>query len=258
MAGISFPESALEGGAVFRPLGDWAAVQGRWHQAAQYFTLLMQADQMQTRDTATLDSTRCAVALVEAGEKDAYERFRRTVVGQITGTSDPVVAERVVKNSLLLPADETMLASLAPLAEIAARSMPDSNLTATSEPWGGAIAWRCVSLALMDYRRAQYAKSVSWCMRCLSYGNDNLARVATIHAILAMSYFQLGQPENARSELIQSREIIEGKLQTDLDTGNGGGGYWFDWNLGRILQHEGATMIADTDSVPPTGALPAR
>ncbi|HXR06463.1 MAG TPA: hypothetical protein VN765_03975, partial [Candidatus Acidoferrum sp.] len=107
----------------------------------------------------------------------------------------------------------------------------------------GAIAWRCVSLALMDYRLARYSEAAGWCNRCLSYGNDNLSRVATIHAILAMSYHQLGQLENARSELAQSREIIETKINGGLDLGNGGQGYWFDWELGNILLREATALI---------------
>ncbi|HXR07124.1 MAG TPA: serine/threonine-protein kinase, partial [Candidatus Acidoferrum sp.] len=123
VAGVAFPETVLEGEAVFRPLGDWAAIQGRWQRAAEYSTLLVRVDQMETWDVATLDNSRCAVALVETGDKNAYEHFRRTAITRFADTSDPVVAERTVKNSLLLPADGKVLASLAPLAEIAAKSV---------------------------------------------------------------------------------------------------------------------------------------
>ena len=244
VAGMAFPETVLAGETVFRPLGDWTAIQGRWQRAAEYFALLMRVDQMETWDVATLDNTRCGVTLVENGDKDAYERFRRAAIARIASTSDPVVAERTVKNSLLLPADRAVLASLAPLAEIAARSVPEANSPADNEPWGGAVAWRCVSLALMDYRQAHYSEAVGWCQRCLSYGSDNLARVAAIHAVLAMSYHQLGQPENARAELAQSREIIDNKLVNGLDLGGGGNqGYWFDWQVGNILLHEATGLI---------------
>ena len=256
VAGIAFPETVLAGETVFRPLGDWTAIQGRWQRAGDYFALLMRVDQMETWDVATLDSTRCGVALVENGDKDAYERFRRAAIARFASTSDPVVAERTVKNSLLLPADKEVLASLAPLAEIAAKSVPEANSPADNEPWSGAVAWRCVSLALMDYRLAHYSQAVGWCQRCLSYGSDNLARVATIHAILAMSYHQLSQPENARSELAQSREIIENKLVNGLDLGGGGNqGYWFDWEAGDILFRE-ATMLIGGNRPNTTGYQP--
>jgi len=117
------------------------------------------------------------------------------------------------------------------------------------EPWGGAIAWRCVSLALMDYRRGHYVESVDWCKRCLSDSDDKqLARVATIHAIYAMSFYQMDQPQNARAQLAQSREIIESKFSDGADLGNGAQGYWFDWELGRILEREAALLIGEQKS----------
>ena len=249
VAGVAFPETVLAGETVFRPLGDWTAIQGRWQRAADYFALLMRVDQMETWDVATLDNTRYGVALVESGDKDGYERFRRAAITHVASTRDPVVAERTVKNSLLLPADKQVQASLAPLAEIAAKSVPEANSRADNEPWSGAVAWRCVSLALMDYRRAHYAEAVGWCQRCLSYGTDNLARVATIHAILAMAYHQLDQPENARAELAQSREIIENKLLNGLDLGGGGNqAFWFDWEAGNLLLREATALIGGTHS----------
>jgi len=243
VAGVRFPETVLEGEAVFRPLGDWSAIQGHWQRAADCFTMLARVDQMETWDVATLDSTRCAVALVKAGDREAYETYRRAAIKSFANTTDPIEAERTVKNCLLLPPDNGILAALAPLADIAAKSVAEKKSAADDEPWGGAVAWRCVSLALMEYRSGHYSESVNYCQRCLSYGNDNLARVATIHAILAMAYHELDQPENAHSELAQSRELIESKLHNGLEMGNGGQGYWFDWMVGKILLDEASTVV---------------
>jgi tetratricopeptide (TPR) repeat protein len=245
LAGISFPENVSGGEGVFRPLGEWAAVQGRWHEAAQYLTMLVQADQTETWDLATMDNTRCAVALVRLNDTEGYARFREGAIAHFAKTSDPVVAERTVKNSLLLPANEKVLAELAPLAAIAAKSVPDSNSTTDAEPWAGAIAWRCVSLALMDYRQGHYDGALGWGQRCLAYGDDDLARVATIHAILAMSYYQIGQIENAHAELTQSSEIIGSKVHDGLDAGNGATGYWFDWEVAIILQFEASALMGN-------------
>lgn len=247
MAKVTFPESGLGGEAVFRPLGDWAAVQGRWQRAAEYFKLLVRVDQMETPDVATLDSTRCAVALIEAGDTPGYERFRRDIIERFASTRYPVEAERTVKNSLLLPADSTITAALAPLADLAAKAVPIGTPTTLEEPWPGAIAWRCDSLALWSYRRADYAVAVGWCQRCLSYGSDNPARVATANAILAMSYSQLGQVQNARNALAVSRNLVDS---------NSGQGYWFDWRLDQILMDEAATLIEQPHSNPTLGDIP--
>jgi len=248
MAKVTFPENGLGGEAVFRPLGDWAAVQGRWQRAAEYFKLLVRVDQMETPDVATLDSTRCAVALIEAGDTPGYERFRREIIERFANTRYPVEAERTLKNSLLLPADSTITAALAPLADLAAKAVPIGTPTTLEEPWPGAIAWRCDSLALWSYRRADYAVAVGWCQRCLSYGSDNPARVATANAILAMSYSQLGQVQNARNALAVSRNLVDS---------NSGQGYWFDWRLDQILMDEAATLIEQPRSNPTLGDIPS-
>jgi eukaryotic-like serine/threonine-protein kinase len=253
MAGVAFPESGMEGEAVFRPLGDWAAVQGHWARAAEYFKMLVRADQMETWNVATLDCTRCAAALIEAGDKQGYDRFRREIIKRFASTQDPVVAERTVKNSLLLPADKAILTAMAPLANLAVKAVPVGTPTAREEPWPGAIAWRCDSLALWNYRRGRYSEAVGWCERCLSYGNDNPARVATADAILAMSYYRLGQPKNASTALTFSRNLFHTNMENGLTLGNGGRGYWFDWMLARILANEAAALDGKPSSAETAG-----
>ncbi len=253
VAGISSPETVLEGEAVFRPLGEWAAIQGRWKRALECFAVLARVDETETWDVATLDDTRYSVALIEAGDTKGYERFRCDAAARFARTTDPVVAERAVKNSLLVPADAKLLTTLGPLAEVAAKSISKSGDAGESEPWGGALAWRCVSLALMDYRRAHFTEAVDWCKRCLVYSDDKqLARVATIRAIYAMADYQLGQPQNARAQLAQSREMLDSKLTDSSGLGNGAQGYWFDWDLCKILAHEASLLIGDQNAPAPS------
>jgi tetratricopeptide (TPR) repeat protein len=250
-SGISSPESAVGGAALFRSLGDWAAMQGHWPQAVEHFTLLLQVDQFETWDVSTLDYSRCGVAILAAGDLTQYEHFRQAAIKRFAHTTDPLIAERTVKNSLLLPADSAMMTALVPLADIAAKSISGTDAASGVEPW--MVPWRCLSLALMEYRREHSAEAINWGRRCLNYGNDNPARVATAQAILAMSYFQLGQTEEAHSELTQSRDLIGKKTKDGFDPGNGTEGYWYDWLLGRILLREAEALIEGS----PQPALPS-
>ena len=100
----------------------------------------------------------------------------------------------------------------------------------------------------MEYRRGDLHGAINWCNRCLAYGGDSPPRTATIHAILAMACHGLGQTENARSELAQSRELIDNKFNAGLSLGDGNQGYWFDWVLGQILERE---AISDIETAPP-------
>ena len=124
---IPASDTAMVGEAVFRPLGDWAALQGRWKRAAEYFSILARVDQFEKSEISTLDHTKCAVALIELGDRAAYANFCRDSISQFAGTADPIIAERTVKNSLLLQADAGLLAALTPLADVAAKSFLDDK-----------------------------------------------------------------------------------------------------------------------------------
>ena len=101
-----------------------------------------------------------------------------------------------------------------------------------------------MTLALMEYRRGNYAEAVNWGNRCLSAQPDpDVTCVATVRSILAMSYYQLGQTEPARAELAKSRELIEKRSKTAFVIYQDGRGMWFDWFIGRILEREAAAMI---------------
>ena len=246
--GTPASETALVGEAVFRPLGDWAALQGRWRRAGDYLSLLLKMDQFETSEIATLDHTKCAVALLQIQDTQAYENFRRTAINHFAGTTDPLVAERTVKNSLLLPADPGMLAALAPLADLAAKSFA-ATADPTNDFWR--MPWRCVSLALMDYRQGNYTGTFEWCQRCLAYGMDSQPRVATIRAILALTNQRLGRSGEARTELARSRELVDNYFQKGLVYGDGGQGFWFDWVLAQILEREAVANIEN-----PAPAMP--
>ena len=234
-------DTAMAGAAVFRPLGDWAAVQGNWSHALEYYSVLIPLDLFTNVDSTTTDYTKYAVVLVEMGDRPAYENFCRDSIKQFGKTTDPLAADRIVKNSLLIPPDASLLAALVPLAEVAVKSVP-ANVNPALNSWA---LPRCMTLALMEYRRGNYAEAVNWGNRCLSFKHDatNVPRVATVRAILAMSYHQLGQAEPARAELAKSRELIEERFKTAFVIYQDGHGMWYDWFLARILEREAAAMI---------------
>jgi hypothetical protein len=126
-------------------------------------------------------------------------------------------------------------AALSPLAE----KMVES-IRAETDPNYWALPWQCMSLALFEYRRGNYAEAVHLGNRCLSFKLDSaMERMAGAQAILAMSYNQLGQAEQARSALRVSREVVEERWKTPF-TGNE---HWYDWFFAQILEREAAATI---------------
>ncbi|HMD53833.1 MAG TPA: tetratricopeptide repeat protein, partial [Phycisphaerae bacterium] len=151
-------------------------------------------------------------------------------------------ADRVVKISLLLPADKNLMEKLLPLANVSVQSL-DTNVDANNDIF--LAAWRSVSLALIEYRYGNYAKAADWCQQCLNYQEyENIApRTATARIILAMSDQRLGKTAEARSELAEAREIIADKFKSQLNQGNPMQGFWFDWVFAQILLKEGIALI---------------
>jgi hypothetical protein len=237
------PQPSLEGAEVFRSVGEWHALQGRSREAAERFAVLLQINKFDGWDMASLDYLRLGPVLVELGDVKGYERFRQEAIARFSGTTNPVATERVVKVSLLLPADKKTISALTPLTDMAEKSfasvMPDNtNSEAVFQ-----AAWGSISVALMEYRRGDFAEAEKWCRRCLTYPGDNPPRVATAHVILAMACHRLGEGQESASELAQGRESIEEKFNDGLDPGSAAHGFWFDWVFARILLQEATALV---------------
>ena len=239
LSDISLGQPTMEGAAVFRSMGEWHALRNRWKQAAERFSLLLRVDQLDGQDTATLDYLECGPALIEIGDASGYERFRQEAIARFS-LGPCVSADRIVKISLLMPANKRVLDSMSSLGAATATYWQDADA-------GGDVftaAWRSVSLGLLEYRRGNFPKAVEWLQRCLAYPESNAPRTATARVILAMAYHQLGRTAEAQTELRTGREIVESKLNKGRpDRGTPIQGFWFDWAFARILLRESTALI---------------
>jgi eukaryotic-like serine/threonine-protein kinase len=195
-------------------------------------------------DDMALDYLRLGTTLIETGDADNYRNFCELTINRFAGTTNPVVAERTIKISLLMPPDKQILDGLAPFAGTASQAFANADMSDADAVFHA--AWGCVSLSLIEYRRGNYAKAADWCRRSLGYSQDNEPRTATAQIILAMSEFQLGQKADATSELAQGRETIENRFQDGLERGDGEQGFWFDWVFGRIILNEAEKLIGQS------------
>jgi hypothetical protein len=232
-------DAATVGAAVFRALGDWAAVQANWPRAAEYYSALVPLNRFEMPFLATQDCIKYAVVLAETDNRAAYENVCRESIKQFGSAANPLLADRIVKICSLLPPNASLLDSLSPLAEKTVHSLPTNT---DPNPW--ALPWQCMSLALFEYRRGNYEETVNWGNRCLSVTQVSaMERVAAVQAILAMSYHQLSQAEQARSALRASRELIDERWKIPFTANDNSRGWWYDWVLARILEREAAAVI---------------
>jgi len=232
----SSAEPSVESAALLRSLSEWHALQDRWTQAEDRFRLLLQADQLDGWDQTTLDFLGGGVSLIESGGAGHYEGFRQKAFSRFAATTNAVVAERILKISLLESPSKRLVESLAPLARVAEETFTKVASHDAEADFRG--AWGAVSLALWEYRRGRYASSIEWARRCLACPESNAPRAATAHIELALALFQTGQRREALKELSQSRQAIEAKFKEVLEPGSATDGFWFDWDFARILLRE--------------------
>ena len=234
---IPSSDAADVGMEVFRPLGDWAAQNGNWQRAAEYYSVVVRLDRFERTGVSSRDYTRYAVVLAELGERSAYENFCREPIKRFGNINDPIIAERIVKNSLLLPPSPALLASLAPLANRIEQSIPTNVLAV---PYNDTVPWRCMALALMSYRSGDYDKAASWSTFGIKMATGpNLVRVASMQAILAMADHQLGRDAEARAALVDCQQVIAKHFKTPFATAD----IAFDWFLARLLEREAVACV---------------
>jgi len=236
---VALTEPTMEGAAVFRAVGEWHAIHGRWKLAADRFAALLRINQFEGPDVSTLDYLERGPVLIELGDMPAYERFRREAVARFAGSSTPF-ADRIVKISLLAPAEADLLASMQPLAELTTHAMADAEAAGQAFE----VGWRTMSLALFEYRRGAYGRAEELCRMSLASPDNNAPRIATVRAIQAMALARLGRHEEARAELAQAGDVVDAKFRGRPDRGTPVQGFWFDWAFARILVREARVLVA--------------
>jgi hypothetical protein len=244
--------------ATFRGEGEWHALRSEWRKAADCYAAVLKLDQYDGWRNETNDQLSYAVTVLEAGDTAGYERYRGEAIARFKATETSEVTTETInvtsmisRASLLQPADDKTLAALGPLAEVAANPFPGND-------WSPGLfdlydGWRCLSMGLLEYRRHDFAKAVDWSRRCLGCPVNIPARTATARLILAMSLHQLGQDDEAGSELLQAQNTINARFSNPLDHGSADHGMWWDWLIGRQLLREATAVVAPPGQSTPIG-----
>jgi hypothetical protein len=237
------PETpSLEAETMLRRLGEWHVVNGRWQKATERFGALDKLNRLNNLDGITMDYLRLGPALIESGDLSAYERFRHDIIARFAG-KDTLFASRILKVSLLLPANQKLMQDLEQQGQVT-----EKNLRAMDQSGNPAVAyqggWDSISLALLEYRRGNYEKATNWCLHCLAYPLSLPHRNAMAQVILAMCYLQTNQKSKALSAWNTGLQLIQNSFKRGLLQGNNAEGFWFDWIIARILSRECQELIA--------------
>jgi len=237
-ASLFAPSSETTG--VFRSLGDWNMLQGRWKTAADRYAIVIQVNQMDRAELSILATTDLLVSqpmLIEAGDIAGYERSRRLALARLARTTFPGAAEQLTKTSLLLPADESVLKLMPPLEKIIVNSLTNYEPKENDNSWILAT-WRTFALALLEYRRSNFGASNDWLDKCSAYPDQTPSCVASVHILRSMNLFQSGNVTQAETELAIGQEMVENRFRNKLELGDNKTGRLGGWIMARIFLRE--------------------
>ncbi|MEO5913579.1 MAG: protein kinase [Luteolibacter sp.] len=229
-----------EAAEVFRSLGRWNAVFGRWPQAAYCFRLMNKANRMgdPVRIAEGLDLLVTAPSYLEARDKKGYESFRAEMLDRYVPAQSGMQAEHVLKACLLLPADRPTMERLRSSAEVCRK-----NVTGKSGRIGLAD-WNSLALSLFCYRDGDYEEAIRQADKCLHFKDNKGSRSCAVRCVLAMSRFAQGEVEEARHQLETAKADTQSVESRIDESGVPPIGTWFAWSVVRILVREAEATLA--------------
>ena len=229
---LDFLEPSPDAAHVFRSLGHWNAMRGRWDQAYLCFQRLNHANRFGDLEGIIegTDAMCLAALLAEFGKAGEYEAFRRESLDRFLPVRSSLAAEHLLKISLLRPADAVTLERLGQAAEMCASGARSDYSGRDSFP-----QWDALALATYHYRRGDMPKAMEWTERCLSFPGGRGDRQRSAHCLRAMAFRRLGEWEKMEEELSSARAIKPPQVdpQSDIKLE-----VWLDWVVSRILMQE--------------------
>ncbi|MEK7950776.1 serine/threonine protein kinase [Luteolibacter soli] len=229
-------EASPEAAEVFRSLGRWNAVYGRWDQAALCFRMMNEANRLgdRTKVIEGIDLLMTAPAYLETGDTKAYAEFRTEALDRYGPAQNAMQAEHLLKVCLLQPADPKMLERL----ESSAKAIRDFKPGTPGLP-----DWNSLSMTLFHFRKGNYDEAIKEADKGMHFKDPSGSRIAAIRCILAMSHFKRGSVPEARTNLEKAKADLQ-RVESQIDdSGFPPIGTWFAWAVVRILVREADAMI---------------
>jgi hypothetical protein len=177
-----------------------------------------------------------AATVAYAEGRDRYEEMRRLAIRRFGSTSNPTVAEQVLKASLILSADQQTLLELRSLATALEKDIQVKNGELTPNP--AVAAWAKFAMALWNFRSGDFEKALQWADQCEAVPDLNMARAASLSSIRAIIAKQWNQSAKAQALVEDCREQVRHAIAGKIWANTPGSGFWFDWVIAALLLAE--------------------
>ncbi len=225
------PPNIRQGSIFYNALAEVYGRRGAWAGAIRNFNRSVTAD-----PTNYYAYHYLAPLLVQTEDTAAYRKLCERALSEFGETEDPVVAERIAKDCLILPPPAPSLARLAKMADTAVAAGPNDS----AWPYDAFVK------GLAEYRQGHFAGAIEWLHKVAP--NEGVpTRTAQTYATVAMAEYHLGQTNTARATLAEGIKIAETKLTQPgrID--------WNDQLIAQFLLREAQGLIPGTATPPANG-----
>lgn len=214
----------------------------RWKDAAQRFFVLAHVIASVDPTDTNVNSQEwlpIAPAVLEWGERGQYRKLRALAIQRFSSSTNPVVAEHLLKLTLLEPADDETLRAVEPQAQVIRNSFEGPNKQ--TDPH--LVAWgRCV-LALLAYRQGNLDTAEELARLSLKNsaepGRNNWNKI-----ILTMIDLKKHKRSaEHRKTLADVYDQVRKWEEVPLNLEAGGRLAWSNWGSVRILMREANAIL---------------
>jgi serine/threonine protein kinase len=206
-------------GGVHARRGEWGEALTNWNLVIQY------------APDDHIGYMYLAPLLLQLHDEAGYKDCRVQILQHFGNTFDPRIAERMVKASLILPADADEMVAIARMAETAVQI--ETNADNREYNW--------FAKGFAEYRLGHCDKAVELLKQVIEFDPGSSCRAETF-LVLAMAQYQLGQTAACQKSMAKAMDIVdhslrkEGHLEDD----------WNDWIIIHVLLREATAMMPAT------------
>jgi hypothetical protein len=216
-------------------IGQYHGQHGKWLPALTNLSrAAMVASQTNSAWRDLLPDVYHALAplLLQTGDVDGYRQHCARVLRELGDTTDPIIAERLAKDSLILPPPDEALPTINRMVNTAVAAGPEHRTWSYFQFVKG----------FFEYRQGHYAEAIDWLQKITSLDDDPFRQVQA-YMVLAMAQHQLHREEPARATLTEGLQHAE-KLDKTIENER----LWTDWIIAQILVREAKAQFSPTST----------
>jgi hypothetical protein len=178
---------------------------------------------------------------LQLDDPSGYRKCRAQIIQQFGNTTDPLIAERMVNVSLIVPADADQMPAIEKMTAVAIRATPNKD------NWG----FDLFAKGLTEYRLGHFTEAANLMRQIMPLDAARYCR-AKANLVLAMAQFQLHQADESRQSFAKAVEMVSKFPQAGhLDE------EWNDWITVQMLKREAVALIPGVEKPDPEAATKA-